>query len=48
MLEYFPLNILMVFAMIVFFAYALKCLGQVWLQTFKDSDYNWKEILKPW
>ena len=48
MLEYFPLNILIVFTMIVFFAYALKCLGQVWQQTFKDADYNWKKILEPW
>ena len=48
MMKYFPLKILIVFIMVVFFAYVLKCIGQVWRQTFKDSDYDWKEILNPW
>ena len=46
--EFFPLNVVMVFLMIVFSAYVLRCLSQVWSQTFKETDYNWREVVKPW
>lgn len=43
----FPLNILVLFAIIVVSAYILKCMGKIWAQTFKDGDYDWKEVVKP-
>lgn len=46
--EYFPANILIVYVIIVCFAYLLKCLGRVWEQTFKEADYDWRGIVKPW
>lgn len=46
--EYFPANILIVYAIIICFAYLLKCLGRVWEQTFKEADYDWRGIIKPW
>lgn len=46
--ELFPLNVVIVFLIIVFSAYVLKCLSHVWSQTFKETDYNWQEIVKPW
>lgn len=42
----FPLNILVVFIEIILVAYILRCLSRVWSQTFKDNDYNWKEVFK--
>lgn len=26
--------------------YNYRCLSRVWAQTFKDCDYNWKEVFK--
>ena len=46
--EYFPANILIVYVIIICFAYLLKCLGCVWEQTFKEADYDWRGIVKPW
>lgn len=46
--ELFPLNVVIVFLIIVFSAYVLRCLSHVWSQTFKEADYNWQEIVKPW
>ena len=42
----FPLNILVIFAEILIVAYVLRCLGRIWSQTFKEEDYDWKEVLK--
>lgn len=42
----FPLNILIIFAVILVCAYLLRGLSRVWAQTFKDCDYNWKEVFK--
>lgn len=42
----FPLNILIIFAEILIVAYVLRCLARIWSQTFKESDYEWKEVFK--
>lgn len=42
----FPFNILIVFTGIVIAAYILRCLSRIWAQTFKNEDYNWKEVFK--
>lgn len=42
----FPLNIFIVFIGIVVAAYILRCLSRVWAQTFRNEDYNWKEVFK--
>lgn len=42
----FPFNILVIFAEILAVAYVLRCLGRIWSQTFKEEDYDWKEVLK--
>lgn len=42
----FPFNILFVFIIIVFAAYILRCCSRIFAQTFKDAEYNWKEIFK--
>lgn len=35
-----------IFAEILAVAYVLRCLGRIWSQTFKEEDYDWKEVLK--
>lgn len=42
----FPLNLLIMFVIIVVMAYILRCLSRVFSQTFKDMEYNWKEVFK--
>lgn len=42
----FPLNIFIIFGLIFVCAFALKILSRIWEQTFKDADYNWKDIIK--
>lgn len=42
----FPLNILIIFIVILFVAYCLRCLARIWAQTFKESDYDWKGVFK--
>ena len=46
MTEIFPLNILVIYVMIIACAYVLKVLSRIWAQTFNDDNYNWKEIIK--
>lgn len=46
MTEIFPLNILVMYVMIIVCAYGLKVLSRIWAQTFNDENYNWKEIIK--
>lgn len=46
MTEIFPLNILVMYVLIIACAYGLKVLSRIWAQTFKDDNYNWKEIIK--
>lgn len=43
----FPLNLLIIFVEIIIFAYGLRTLGRIWMQTFREEDYDWKEIIKP-
>ena len=42
----FPLNCLVVIAMIIVTSYFLRCMSRLFLQTFNKQDYNWKEIFK--
>lgn len=42
----FPANIPIIFICIVVFAYVIRCLSRIWSQTFKDNDYNWKEVFR--
>lgn len=42
----FPLNILIIFAIILVCAYLLRCLSRIWAQTFHEKDYDWKEVVK--
>lgn len=42
----FPLNLLIMFVIIVLVAYLLRCISRVWIQTFGDKDYDIKEIVK--
>lgn len=42
----FPLNILIMFLIILVVAYLVRCLSRIFSQTFKDGEYNWKEVVK--
>lgn len=42
----FPLNIFIMFVIIIFAAYILRCFARIFSQTFKDGDYDWKAIVK--
>lgn len=42
----FPLNLFIMFAIIVCVAYLLRCGARFFTQTFKDMDYDWKMIFK--
>lgn len=42
----FPLNMFIMFAIIVCAAYLLRCGARWFAQTFKDLEYDWKAILK--
>lgn len=42
----FPLNLLVMFAIIVVAAYVLRCVSRLWSQTFKDGEYDWKAIIQ--
>lgn len=42
----FPLNIPVFFVIIVCVAYILRCFARIWSQTFKDGDYEWKEVVR--
>ena len=44
----FPLNLLLMFVFIFTGAYLLRCISRIWMQTFKDADYDWKAIVKPY
>lgn len=43
---FFPFNLLIMFVYILLVAYVLRCMARIWSQTFKDGDYNWKEVIK--
>ena len=42
----FPLNLLIVFVEILAVAYMLRCFARIWSQTFKDGDYDRKEVFR--
>ena len=42
----FPLNIIIMFAIILIFAYCLKCLSRLWIQIFSDKDFDIKYLIK--
>lgn len=44
----FPLNVAVVVTIILLGAYCLKCISRMWEQTFKEADYDWKEVIKPY
>lgn len=41
----FPLNLLIMFAIIVVAAYLLRCFSRLISQTFKDAPYDWKKMV---
>lgn len=42
----FPLNIPIMIVIVLLVAFFCKCLSRLFSQTFRDGDYNWKEIVK--
>jgi hypothetical protein len=40
----FPLNLFIMFLIVVVVAYILKVLSRVFAQTFKESNYDWKQV----
>ena len=42
----FPLNLIIMFGIILIGAYLLRCCARIFSQTIKDGEYNWKEITK--
>lgn len=44
--QLFPFNIIIMFIIIVIVAYGLRCLSRIFSQTFKDTNYNWKDVFK--
>ncbi|WP_298653472.1 acyltransferase [uncultured Proteiniphilum sp.] len=42
----FPVNILIIFTIILVSAYILRCVSRIFAQTFKEGDYDWKEVVK--
>ena len=42
----FPLNIFVLFVCIFIAAYLLRCFARIWEQTFKEAEYNWKQIIQ--
>lgn len=44
--DLFPLNILIMFLIILLVAYLLRCLSRFWKQTFSEANYDWKNIIK--
>lgn len=44
----FPLNLVIMFLIILLGAYVLRCIARVWGQTFKDEPYQFKKIIEPY
>lgn len=42
----FPINLIVMFIIILAMAYLLRCCARIFSQTFKDGGYNWKEVFK--
>lgn len=41
-----PVGFLLMIIVIILVAYCLKCLSNIWMQTFKDGDYSWNAVFK--
>lgn len=41
----FPVNLLFFFLLVLLTAYMLRCLARIWLQTFKDGEYDWRGVV---
>ena len=44
--DLFPLNIVIIFLLIVVAAYVLRCMARIWAQTFMEGNYDWKAVVK--
>lgn len=44
--DYFPLNLIVTFVIILIAAYILRCISRVLSQIFKDEDLDWKEVFR--
>lgn len=42
----FPLNLLIMFLIILVVAYLVRCLSRIFSQTFKDGEYDWKGVFR--
>lgn len=42
--EYFPLNLIVNFSMILISAYILRCVSRIFSQIFKDQNMNWQGV----
>lgn len=42
----FPLNLPIMILIVLLVSFICKCLSKIFIQTFKDADYNWKDIIK--
>lgn len=42
----FPINLILMFIIIVIAAYILRCGARIFTQTFKDGEYDWKAVFK--
>lgn len=42
----FPINIIVVYLVIIVVAYGLHCASQIWRQTFSKENYNWRAMIK--
>ena len=42
----FPLNLPIMIVIVLLVSFLCKCLSRLFSQTFKDGDYDWKEIVK--
>lgn len=42
----FPLNLIVMFVIILFAAYILRCLARVFSQTFMEKNFDWKLVFK--
>lgn len=42
----FPFNLLIMFVLILLVAYLLRCMARWFSQTFREADYEWREIFR--
>lgn len=43
---FFPFNLLIIFVLILLVAYILRCMARWFSQTFREADYEWREIFR--